>query len=47
MADGVHAVSNDEKEQHLGKGAFVQVLASQRHDPGKATKMETNEKTEQ
>ena len=43
MTDGVHAVSNDEEEHHLGKGAFVQVLVSQRDDRGKATKMETNE----
>ena len=47
MTDGAHAVSNDEEQQHLGKGAFVQVVVSQRDDRGKATKMETNEKPEQ
>ena len=47
VTDGIHAVSNDEGEQQVGKGECVQVVASLRNDRGKASKMETNEKPEE
>ena len=47
VTDGVHAVSNDEGEQQVGKGECVQVVASLGDDRGKASKMETNEQPEE
>ena len=47
VTDGVHAVSNDEGEQQVGKGECLQVVASLRDGRGKASKMETNEQPEE
>jgi len=47
VTEGVHAVSNDEGEQQVGKGECVQVVASLRDDRGKASKMETNKQPEE
>ena len=44
VTDGVHAVSNGEGEQQVGKGECVQVVASLGDGRGKASKMETNER---
>ena len=46
VTDGVNAVPKGEEEQHVGKGALVQVVTPLRDDRRKASKVETNEKPE-
>ena len=46
VTDGIHAVPNGEEEQHVGKGALVQVVTPLGDDRGKASKVEMNDKHE-